>query len=174
MIDLTPIKNWIEDENKHYTSEAIQSIDKTSFDIWFNNQIQLFCNCTKLNSEGRRINQTNDKRYNNEITTTVYMIEKYGGDNKDYYYTRLLNQHNANIEFEAINGFEYSVNTKLDKKSSIKTKNKTKQKSITFSNDSIDKTKKETAAERKLKAHIAKINSFKINIKPANDDNNTL
>ena len=42
------------------------------------------------------------------------MIEKYGGDNKDYYYTRLLNQHNINIEFEAINGFEYDVNTKLN------------------------------------------------------------
>ena len=110
----------------------------------------------------------------NEITTTVYMIEKYGGDNKDYYYTRLLNQHNTNIEFEAINGFEYNVNTKLDKKSSIKAKNKTKQTSITFSADSIDKTKKETAAERKLKAHIAKINSFKINIKPVNNANNTL
>ena len=44
---------------------------------------------------------------------------------------------------------------------------RTTQKDIVFK----DKPKQETAAERKLKAHIAKINSFSIKIKPVRNDN---
>lgn len=164
MVDLSPLKPYIlEEPNETYLLNAANSILLNSFDIWFINQIERWCNCTMLSNDGRRLLQTNDKRYNYEITTSIRMIELYGGENKDEYYTKLLQRHNDNLEFEAINGFEYDPYSTTKKKSTTSRK-KTKQTSLDFG----DKPKKETAAERKLKAHAAKISMLTFKIKPAN------
>lgn len=167
MIDLSPLKPYIlEEPDETYLLNAANSILLNSFDIWFTNQIERWCNCTMLSNDGRRLLQTNDKRYNYEITTSVRMIELYGGDYKDYYYNELINCHFNNLEFERINGYAYDPYSTTKKKSTTSRK-KTKQTSLDFG----DKPKKETAAERKLKAHAAKISMLTFKIKPANNDN---
>ena len=169
MVDITSLEKYIIDDIELYLNSAKTRIEDVGFDNWFNNEINYFCNCSFISKDGKRLLQTNDKRYNYEITTSIKMIELYGGENKDEYYAKLLQRHNDNLEFEAINGFEYNPYSTTKKKSTT-TKRKTKQTSISFEN----KPKKETVAELKLKAHAAKINMLKVKIKPANNGNNTL
>ena len=166
MIDISILEPYIEKPDENDNSYASLSIEYMGFDKWFDSQIKYWINCSYISSNGNRIIQTNDKRYNYEITTTICMIEEYGGNNKDYYYERLLTRHNSNLEFEAINGFEYDPYSTTKKKSTTSRK-KTKQTSLDFG----DKPRKETAAERKLKAHAAKISMLTFKIKPANNDN---
>ena len=96
------------------------------------------------------------------------MIEQFGKDKKDEYYTQLLKQHQINLEFEAVNGFEYTPHAnKKDKKTSATPRKRNKQTSL----DLGDKPKKETAAERKLKAHVIKLNAVTFKPKAVNNDN---
>ena len=171
MIDISKLKAYIEDKDEVCEAVARHSIEEQGFESWFNNQLKNWLDCSFTTFDGRRILQTNDKRYNYELTTTVLMIEEYGGENKDNYYSELLKRHNLNLEFEAVNGLQYDpYTTKKASSKSSSSKKKPKQTSL----DLGVKPPKETAAERKLKAHVAKINSLKINIKPANNANNTL
>ena len=168
MIDLNILEPYIEEPNEDNNSYADVMILDCGFDTWFENQLNIWINCSYISINGNRIIQTNDKRYNHEITTILCMIEKYvEEDRRDYYYKELLNQHNKNLEFESINGFAYDPYAVKSKKSSNSSRKKSKQTSIDFG----DKPKKETVAERKLKAHVAKINSFKITLKPVKNDN---
>lgn len=165
LIDLIP--NSLNDTDsllKTYIKSAISTIDEKGFKIWFDNQLHSFLDCSMCFSNGRRIMQSNFIHYKYEITTILNMIEIYVEDDKDYYYELLLLQHKANLKFEAVNGLEYNVEETPKKKSS-------KPKSKLIFIDLGDKPKKETAAERKLKAHIAKINSLNIKIKPVRNDN---
>ena len=164
MVDLTDIKKYIVDDNEHYDKCSEADIENYGFDVWFNHQITIWINCSYCPT-GHRLLQTNDKRYSAEITTIVNMINKFivDNENKDKYFEQLLIQHNKNIEFEAINGFEYDIYLTTKKKSTTSRK-KTKQTSLDFG----DKPKKETVAERKLKAHAAKISMLTFKIKPAN------
>lgn len=186
MVDLTPLKNYVitdtiydntskylidlipnslNDINsglKTYIKSAISAIDEKGFKVWFDNQLHSFLDCSVCLSNGCRIMQSNFIHYKYEITTILKMIEKYVEDDKDYYYELLLLQHKANLEFEAVNGFEYDVKETPKKKTT-----RTRNKQISL----IDKPEKETAAERKLKAHIAKISSLNIKIKPVRNDN---
>lgn len=166
MIDISSLEKYIIDDIELHLSSAKTRINDVGFDDWFNNEINHFCNCSFLSKDGRRLMQTNDKRYNYEITTSIRMIELYGSENKDEYYAKLLQRHNDNLEFEAINGFEYDPYTTTKKKSTTSRK-KTKQTSLDFG----DKPKKETTAEKKLKAHAAKISMLTFKIKPANGNN---
>jgi hypothetical protein len=94
------------------------------------------------------------------------MIEQFGENKKDEYYTEVLKQHQLNLEFEAMHGFEYELHSnKKNKKQTTTPKKRNKQTSI----DSGDKPKKETAAERKLKAHAIKLNA--VTFKPKSVSN---
>lgn len=166
IVDLSPIKQYISDETLNHSQQAIFQIDRIGFDEWFDSQINIFCNCTKTFKDGRRCTQTNDKRYNYELTTTVQMIEQCGGPLKHIYYERLLKQHEENLEFERINGLEYDPYSKPKTKQKGSTTRKNKQLSL-----DIDKPKKETASERKLKAHAIKLNALLFKPKPVNNDN---
>ena len=167
MIDLTPLEPYIVEDNSNYDHIADVVIEDRGFVKWFDDHINLWCNCAFVTKDGRRVIQTNDKRYNYEITTVVHMIEKYA-ENKDYFYETLIALHNANLEYEKLYGFAYDPHgAKSSNKSSNKSRKKTKQTSLDFG----DKPKKETAAEKKLKAHAAKISMLTFKIKPANGDN---
>lgn len=164
MIDLTSIKSYIIDASEYCIKEASKVINNKGFLNWFNNQTAKFLNCSHLSKEGHRLVQTNFISYKEEISITILMIEQFGGDNKDYYYEELLKLHNNNLEFEDINGFEYNGRF-TNKKKSTRTRNK--QTSLEYGN----KPKKETAAERKLKSHVAKISGLSIKLKPIKHDN---
>lgn len=163
MIDISILQPYIEESNENDNAIASMAILDEGFDRWFEHQIYIWINCSFISINGNRIIQTNDKRYNYEITTIVCMIEKYGFYSKDYYYEKLITRHNSNLEFEAINGFEYDPYA-TTKKKSITSRKKVKQTSLDFG----DKPKKETTAEKKLKAHAAKISMLTFKIKPAN------
>lgn len=166
MIDLTPIKPWIDKVLTNNIKFAVSTISMIGFDNWFDNQLTVFCNCTKTFSDGRRCTQTNDPRYAKELFTTVKIIEEFGGNDKDSYYTKLLNQHKINLEFEEKYGLEYSINRNKERKSTI-TRKKSKQVSIKLDTS----PKKETEAEKRLKQHAAKINALMFKPKPINNDN---
>ena len=168
MVDLTPIKPYIIEDDSCTPGYAVSVISRTGFEEWFKNQLEIFCNCTKTFKDGRRCTQTNDIRYNYEITDCVLMIEQFGEDKKDEYYTQLIKQHQINLEFEAINGFDYEPHSnKKNKKSTTAPKKRNKQTSL----DIGDKPKKETAAERKLKAHAVKLNALTFKPKSINNGN---
>ena len=169
MVDLTPIKPWLETGSIISVGYAISTISRIGFDEWFKSQLEVFLNCSRTFSDGRRCTQTNDFRYAKELVTTVEMIKAYAEDKQDECYTKLLELHKANLEFEAVNGLEYSVKGDNKKKQSSVTKKRNKQTSL----DIGDKPKKETAAERKLKAHAIKLNA--VTFKPKSVSNgNTL
>ena len=165
MVDLTPIKEYLDKGSLNGVGFAVSTISRIGFNEWFKGQLEVFCNCTRTFKDGRRCTQTNDLRYSIELFTTVEMIEAYGEDKKDDYYNQLLNQHKVNLEFEAVNGLEYDPNPKKKEKKTNTTKRKPKQTSININN----KPKKETAAERKLKAHAIKLNA--LTFKPKTIDN---
>lgn len=162
LIDLIP--NSLKDTDsglKTYIKSAICTIDEKGFKAWFDNQLHSFLDCSVCFSNGRRMMQSNFIHYKYEITTILNMIETYVEDDKNYYYELLLLQHKANLEFEEVNGLEYDVKETPKKKTT-----RTRNKQISL----IDKHKKETAAERKLKAHVAKIKSLSIKINPVKND----
>lgn len=163
MVDLSCFKDCFLETSVFGAEYARNRIKEIGFDKWFEIQLKNFLDCSKTSVDGRRMIQTNLRQYKCEITITIYMIEDYA-ENKDYYYEKLVTQHNNNLEFEAINGLAYDVNNFNKKKTTTK---RTKKEPTLFN----DKPKKETAAERKLKAHIAKISSLNIKIKPVRNDN---
>lgn len=163
MIDLSCFKYCVSETSVFGLEYARNRIKDIGFDKWFETQLENFLDCSKASVDGRRMIQTNLRQYKCEVAITINMIEEYA-ENKDYYYEKLVALHNTNLEFEAINGLAYDVNSFNKKKTTTK---RTKKEPTLFNN----KPKKETVAERKLKAHIAKINSFNIKIKPVKNDN---
>lgn len=165
MVDLTPIEPWLEKGSLNSIGYAVSTISRIGFEEWFKSQLEVFLNCSRTFSDGRRCTQTNDIRYAKELVTTVEIIKAYAEDKQDECYIKLLELHKANLEFEAINGLEYSVKGDNKKKQSSVTKKRNKQTSM----DLGDKPKKETAAERKLKAHAIKLNA--VTFKPKSVSN---
>lgn len=166
MVDLTPINPWLEKGSLNSIVYAVSTISRIGFEEWFKSQLEVFLNCSRTFSDGRRCTQTNDIRYAKEMLTTVKMIENYAEDKEDECYIKLLKLHKANLEFEAVNGLEYSVKGDNKKKQSSVTKKRNKQTSL----DIGDKPKKETAAERKLKAHAIKLNAVTFKPKSVSND----
>lgn len=155
MVDLKPLQKYIlKDELDDYDNIS-KIVAYSGMLKWFEEEINLFLNCQRTFKDGRRCIQTNDYRYKNELTRIIAAIEACA-ENKDYYYEKLIEQHNSNLEFEAINGFEYDVKVKNKNKP---TKSKNKQQSL-FSD------KKETVSERKLKDKVNKLKgiTFKFEI----------
>lgn len=158
MVDLSSLKKLVVTGVDFFIDYARKRINAVGFQIWFEHQLSTFLNCSKLSNNGHRLVQTNLRQYYVELTITIAMIEEFA-ENKDYCYEKLLELHNSNLEYEAAHGFEYNPKDISKKKSS-------KPRSRQIFIDLGDKPKKETVAERKLKAHIAKINSLNIKIKP--------
>ena len=168
-MDISVLSGYITPVEEMESSYANKAISNSSFENWFDNQLNVFLNCTKtlkdyLGKE-QRIMQTNDIRYKYEISITYEMINKYIEDKeKSIYYNRLIRRHLANLEFEAINGFDYDPTSSNKKNKKRTTKPKNKQLTI----DTIEH--KETAAERKLKQKAFKMSFIKFN--PINSKNN--
>jgi hypothetical protein len=82
----------------------------------------------------------------------LYIIQNYKKDDEELY-TKLIELHQANLKFEEDNPPE--VSTWKEKKKRTKRE---------------PKEKKESAAERKLKAKALKLSTLKLNIKPKFDN----
>lgn len=129
------------------------------------NSIIKIIDCTIIWKDDKTYIQTINWNYKHRIAQLIHLIENYGLTEKeqDAYYTRIIEQHNKNIEYEKLHP------PVIYDKSKFKTKNKrkiTKHKQTTIK--SFDKPKKQSVAEKKLAAKVSKLNKLNINIKPVN------
>lgn len=173
MIDLSPIQNYIDEPDSFMIDFVPQEIQSVGLESFLEYKF-LTLDCTRVCEDGLRPSQTIGYPYRYDITETVYIIKNYvDKDKQDEYFKRLLKRHSDNLEYEKINppvwyGTEKDRHNYEKKYGSIdgsKPKRKRiKQQKIDFQ----DESKKQTVAEKKLAARVAKINALSFKIKPQN------
>ena len=173
MIDLSPIQKYIDEPDSFMTRFVPREIQSVGLDSFLEHNFHSL-DCTRVYKNGLRPMQTIGYPYRHTITKTVSTIKNYVEEDKqDKYFGRLLKRHNDNLEYEQTNPPIW-YGTEKDRRKyekqyggndSSKSKRKhTKQQDIDFSY----MPKKQTVAEKKLAARVAKINSLSFKIKPQN------
>ena len=173
MIDLSPIQKYIDEPDSFMISFVPYEIRRVGLEEFleynFNN-----LDCTRICKDGLRPMQTIGYPYRKLITEIVFTIKNYVEEDKqNEYFERLLKRHSDNLEYEQTNppiwyGTEKD-RRKYEKQycgsdSSKPKRKRAKQQDIDFP----DMPKKQTAAEKKLAARVAKINALSFKIKPQN------
>lgn len=104
MYSIEPIKDYIGNPSKFYTTLATHDIDKNGFNHFFKFELECL-DCSIVWDNGMRPHQTINFGYRNDMGITVNMIEKYIEDDveKQEYYQQLIDLHNKNLEYEKIN-----------------------------------------------------------------------
>ena len=173
MIDLSPIQKYIDEPDSFMTNFIQQEIQSVGLDSFLEYNFYSL-DCTRICKDGLRPMQTIGYPYRHTITETVFTIKNYVEENKqDEYFERLLKRHNDNLEYEKINPPIW-YGTEKDRRNYEKKygcidgskpkRKRTKQQKIDFQ----DESKKQTVAEKKLAARVAKINALSFKIKPQN------
>ena len=173
MIDLSPIQKYIDEPDSFMTSFVSYEIKSVGLDSFLEYNFHSL-DCTRVCKDGLRPMQTIGYPYRHTITETVFTIKNYVEEDKqDEYFERLLKRHSDNLEYEQTNppiwyGTEKD-RRKYEKQyggndSSKPKRKRTKQQDVDFS----DMPKKQTVAEKKLAARVAKINALSFKIKPQN------
>lgn len=173
MIDLSPIQKYIDEPDSFMTKFVPHEIQSVGLDSFLEYNFHSL-DCTRVYKDGLRPMQTIGYPYRHTITETVFTIKNYIEENKqDEYFERLLKRHSDNLEYEQTNppiwyGTEKD-RRKYEKQygdsdSSKPKRKRAKQQDIYFP----DMPKKQTAAEKKLAARVAKINALSFKIKPQN------
>ena len=173
MIDLSPIQKYIDEPDSFMTSFVPHEIQSVGLDSFLEYNFHSL-DCTRVCKDGLRPMQTIGCIYRRLITETVFAVKNYVEENKqDEYFERLLKRHSDNLEYEQTNPPIW-YGTKKDRRkyekqysgsdSSKPKRKRAKQQDIDFP----DMPKKQTAAEKKLAARVAKINALSFKIKPQN------
>ena len=172
MIDLSPIKAYIDEPDSFMLDFVPHEIESVGLEKFLEYNFNIL-DCTRVTKSGLRPMQTIGCPYRRTITETILIIKNYiEEDKQDIYFERLLKRHNDNLEYEQTNppiwyGTEKD-RSKYEKQygnnSSKPKRKRTKQHDIDFP----DMPKKQTAAEKKLAARVAKINALSFKIKPQN------
>lgn len=169
MVDISPLNNYIDKSDTFISNFVDSEIKSVGLDCYLDYQFRRL-NCTNIYPNGMRAIQTIDHSYRVNITETVYLIQKYVEEcERDKYFIKLLTLHQNNLEYE-------KQNPPIIYKQKI-TKSKTKTKNDDITEDKPKRTKKnntttkekvpkQSAAERKLAAKVAKLNTLSFNIKP--------
>lgn len=173
MIDLSSIQKYINEPDSFMTSFVQHEIQSVGLDSFLEYNFHSL-DCTRVCKDGLRPMQTIGYPYRHTITETVFTIKNYvEKDKQDEYFERLLKRHSDNLKYEQTNPpiwygtekdrrkYEKQYNGSDSSKSKRK---RTKQQNIDFS----DMPKKQTVAEKKLAARVAKINALSFKIKPQN------
>ena len=171
MIDLSPIQKYIDEPDSFMTRFVPHEIKSVGLDSFLEYNFRSL-DCTRVYKNGLRPMQTIGYPYRRTITETIFTIKNYVEEDKqDEYFERLLKRHSDNLEYEQINppiwyGTEkdrrkYEKQYGGNDRSKPKRK-RTKQQDVDFP----DMPKKQTAAEKKLAARVAKINALSFKIKP--------
>lgn len=170
MVDISSLNNYIDKSNTFINSFVDSEIKSIGLDCYLDYQFRRL-NCTNIYPNGMRAIQTIDNSYKINITETVYLIQNYIEEcERDKYFIKLLTIHQNNLEYE-------KQNPPIIYKQKV-TKNKTKTKNDNITEDKPKRTRKkntatkekvpkQSAAERKLAAKVAKLNTLSFNIKPA-------
>ena len=173
MIDLSPIQKYIDEPDSFMTSFVLHEIQSVGLDSFLEYNFHSL-DCTRVCKDGLRPMQTIGYPYRHTRTETVFTIKNYVEEDKqDEYFERLLKRHSDNLEYEQTNPPIWYGTKKdrrkyekqYDRSDSSKLKRKrAKQQDIDFP----DMPKKQTVAEKKLAARVAKINALSFKIKPQN------
>lgn len=168
MVDISPLNNYIDKFNTFIINFVDSEIKSVGLDCYLDYQFRRL-DCTNVYPNGMRAIQTIDHSYRVNITETVYIIQNYIGEcERDKYLIKLLTLHQNNLEYEKQN--PPIVYKQIITKSKAKSKNNdliedkpksTRSKSTTTK----EKVPKQSAAERKLAAKVAKLNTLSFNIK---------
>lgn len=169
MVDISPLNDYIDKSDTFISNFVDSEIKNVGLDCYLDYQFRRL-NCTNVYPNGMRAIQTIDHSYRVNITETVYLIQKYVEECKhDEYFIKLLTLHQNNLEYEKQNPpiiYKQKITkskTKVKNDDIIEDKPKhTKKKNTTTK----EKVPKQSAAERKLAAKVAKLNTLSFNIKP--------
>lgn len=169
MVDISPLNDYIDKSDTFISNFVDSEIKNVGLDCYLDYQFRRL-NCTNVYPNGMRAIQTIDRSYRVNITETVYLIQKYVEECKhDEYFIKLLTLHQNNLEYEKQNPpiiYKQKITkskTKVKNDDIIEDKPKhTKKKNTTTK----EKVPKQSAAERKLAAKVAKLNTLSFNIKP--------
>ncbi len=170
MVDISPLNNYIDKFNTFIINFVDSEIKSVGLDCYLDYQFRRL-DCTNVYPNGMRAIQTIDHSYRVNITETVYIIQNYVEECKrDEYFIKLLMLHQNNLEYEKQNPpivYKQTVTkskTKTKSNNVIEDKPKSTRKKSTKTKEKVPK---QSAAERKLAAKVAKLNTLSFNIKPA-------
>lgn len=173
MIDLNPIQKYIDEPDSFMTSFVQHEIQSVGVDSFLKHNFHSL-DCTRIYDNGLRPMQTICYPYRRTITEIVFTIKNYvEKDKQDEYFEKLLKCHRDNLKYEQTNppiwyGTEKD-RRKYEKQYNDSNGSKPKRKRVKQQDiDSSDMPKKQTAAEKKLAAKVAKINALSFKIKPKN------
>ena len=173
MINLSPIQKYIDEPDSFMTRFVPHEIQSVGLDSFLEYNFRSL-DCTRVYKNGLRPMQTIGHPYRRTITETIFTIKNYVEENKqDEYFERLLKRHSDNLEYEQTNppiwyGTEKD-RRKYEKQYGGNNSSKPKRKRVKQQDvDFPDIPKKQTAAEKKLAARVAKINALSFKIKPKN------
>ena len=169
MVDISPLNNYIDKSDTFISNFVDSEIKNVGLDCYLDYQFRRL-NCTNIYPNGMRAIQTIDHSYRVNITETVYLIQKYVEEyERDKYFIKLLTLHQNNLENKKQNPpiiYKQKITknkTKIKNDDIIEDKPKcTRKKNTTIK----EKVPKQSAAERKLAAKVAKLNTLSFNIKP--------
>lgn len=152
MIDLSILDNYLLELDFFSRTFLEQRVRKYGVDSVL--KVQFEClDCTKKTSNGATVQQTNSYAYRNELSQTLEIINNYIED-KEPLLEKVIDIHNRNLQWEVDNPPTPA------KYKRVKGERKSRE-------------KKETAAERKLKAQAAKIGKLSLKLKPVNGKENS-
>lgn len=172
MIDISAIDKYLDEPDsfmKNFVPHEISNVGLFNVIEYDFNKLDV----SRTSANGIRPMQTIAYPYRRTITELVYIINNYVSiDERDAIFTRLLELHDKNIEYEKVNPPVWYGTEKerrkyeqtYEKKSSSPKPKRAKQQKIEFA----EEHKEPTAAEKKLAARVAKINALSFKIKPQN------
>lgn len=170
MVDISPLNNYIDKSDTFISNFVDSEIKSVGLDCYLDYQFRRL-NCTNIYPNGMRAIQTIDHSYRVNITETVYLIQNYVEECKrDEYLIKLLMLHQNNLEYEKQNPPIVYKQTITKSRTKTKSNNVTEDKPKSTRKKSTatkEKVPKQSAAERKLAAKVAKLNTLSFNIKPA-------
>lgn len=157
MVDLTPLEKYIEEPDNFMIKYVPHEVKRLGVDKFLHLSMQSL-DASKVWDNGMRPIQTNTYIYVRAITEIVYTINNYVEESdRDIWFTNLITQHNANLEYEKINPPVFYGGDKAEK--AYKTKRNKVDKPARRRKD------EPTAAELKLAAKVGKINALSIKLK---------
>lgn len=169
MVDISSLDKYIDKSDTDITCFIDSEIKSVGLDCYLDYQFRRL-NCANVYPNGLRAIQTIDYPYRKNITETIYIIQHYVEECKrDEYLIRLLRLHEDNLEYEQLNPpivYKQKITKSKDKIKSDDTIEDKPKHIRKKSNATEKKVSKQTVAERKLAAKVAKLNNLSLVIKP--------
>lgn len=164
MVDISCLEEYIIDLVDKYYKSAEDDMNRLGLDEYINTNLN-YLDCTRICSNGQRAMQTIGYVYAKNISQLVHIISNFSEDEKqDELFTKLLKRHNLNLEFEKTTPPEWYTKDGEQKFNKLKTKEDKPKKERKKRESKTPRKKGPSAAERRLAAKAAKINSLSINL----------